>query len=186
MKLAAVVYERGQGLVTDALLAAFALRLKRAGFKLAGAVQSNDRVANRSRCDITLEDLATGRRIKASDDRGPFAKGCRLDESALEDSVGMALSSLEPETDLVVINRFGKREAQGHGFRPMIEQAVLLGVPALVGLNRAHLEAWRAFGGEEPAILPPDLGAVSNWCAANVATRGSSDGARERAPVALA
>jgi nucleoside-triphosphatase THEP1 len=150
--------------VTDALLAAFALRLKRAGFKLAGAVQSNDPVANRSRCDITLEDLATGLRIRASDNRGPLAKGCRLDESAHEDSVGMALSSLEPETDLVVINRFGKREAEGHGFRPLVEQAVLLDVPVVVGLNRAHLDAWRAFLGEEPALLPPELGAISSWC----------------------
>ncbi|MFM9845871.1 MAG: DUF2478 domain-containing protein [Hyphomicrobiaceae bacterium] len=64
MKLAAVLYEKGEGVATDALLTGFALRLKRAGFKLAGAVQSNVSVANRSRCDITLEDLAIGRRCR--------------------------------------------------------------------------------------------------------------------------
>lgn len=185
MKLAAVLYEKGEGAATDALLYGFALRLKRAGVRLAGAVQSNLPVANRSRCDITLEDLATGQRIKASDDRDRLAKGCRLDQSALEDCVGIAVSSLEPDTDLVVINRFGKCEAEGRGFRPMIEQAVLLDVPVLVGLNRAHLGSWRTFVGEEPVLLPPELRAVSSWCAVNLSNCGPDVGLRENAPVAL-
>ena len=176
MKIAAVHYEAGAGPQTDALLTGLARRFKRAGLRLAGAVQSNPAVAGRSRCDIILEDVATGRTTKASDDRGPLAKGCRLDTGALEDSVGLAVSSLRSDSDLVVINRFGKREAEGQGFRPMIEQAVLLGVPVLVGLNRAHLEAWRVFIGEEPVLLPPELAAVSSWCATNIPNRGSVAG----------
>jgi nucleoside-triphosphatase THEP1 len=177
MKLATILYERGDGEAADSLLSAFALSLRQAGFKLARAVQSNDPIANRSRCDITLEDLATGQRIKASNDRGPLAKGCRLDESALEDSVGLAASALGPETDLVVINRFGKREAEGHGFRSMIETAVCLGVPVLVALNSAHLRDWTAFVGEEPVLLRPELEAVSGWCGRVLGDRASRDGA---------
>ena len=55
MKLAAVLYDVGEGRAVDSLLASLALRLKRAGFRLAGAVQSNVAVAGTGRSDIVLE-----------------------------------------------------------------------------------------------------------------------------------
>ena len=173
MKLAAVLYDIGEGAAADALLTSLALRLRRAGFKLAGAVQSNVAVAGRRHSEIVLEDLASAGRVDVSQYRGPLARGCRLDERALEYCAGIAVSSLEPDTDLVVVNRFGKREAEGHGFRLMIEQAVVLGVPVLAGLSRAHLEAWRTFVGEEPVLLPPDMARVASWCVAKVSDRRS-------------
>jgi nucleoside-triphosphatase THEP1 len=185
MKIAAVLYDGGAGPQTDELIAELARGLRCAGFKLAGAVQSNVAIPGRSRCDIVLEDLATGRTTKTSQDHGPLARGCRLDSGALEESVGLASSSLGTETDLVIINRFGKQEAEGHGFRPMIEQAVLLGVPVIVGLNRTNLESWRAFVGGEAELLPPELCAVSSWCTANVSERSSGDGLPRCASVAL-
>jgi nucleoside-triphosphatase THEP1 len=168
MKLAAILYEMGDGLATDILLTEIAHQLRDSGLKLAGAVQSNSSAPRRSQCEMTLEDLATGRCTKASEDRGPLARGCRLDAGALEDIVGLAASSLGPDTALVIINRFGKREAEGHGFRPMIESAVLLDVPVLTAVNRAHLEPWGAFVGEEPLLLPPSREAIERWCRAFV------------------
>ncbi len=173
MKLAAVLYDIGEGAAVDTLLATLALRLRRVGFRLAGAVQSNVAALDGRRTDIVLEDLASGGRVDVSQFRGAGARGCRLDERALEYSAGIAVSSLEPEMDLVVVNRFGKREAEGHGFRLMIEQAVVIGVPVLAGLSRAHLEAWRAFLGEEPVLLPPDMARVASWCAAKVSDRNA-------------
>lgn len=173
MKLAAVLYDGGASAQTDALVVDIARRLMGAGFRLAGVVQSNVAIAGRGRCDIILEDLATGRTTNTSQDRGPLAHGCRLDSGALEEAVGLAASSLDAETDLVIINRFGKQEAEGHGFRPMIEQAVLLGVPVIVGLNCTNLESWRVFVGDEPELLPPELGAIFSWCRANCSERGA-------------
>lgn len=175
MRVAAILYDGAVGQQADELIAELARRLRCSGFKLAGAVQSNVVVTGRNRCDIMLEDLATGRTTKASQDRGPLASGCRLDAGALEDSVGLAASSLGAETDLIVINRFGKQEAEGSGFRAMIAQAVLLDVPVVVGLNRAHLDSWRDFVGEAPQLLPLELGAVTSWCAANASDRRSKD-----------
>jgi nucleoside-triphosphatase THEP1 len=164
MKLAAVIYATGTGPATDDLLARVALDLQRAGLKLAGAVQTNEPRAGTCRCDMTLEDLASGRRIAASEDRGPLAQGCRLDTGALEEVVGLVAASLRPEIDLVIVNRFGKREAEGHGFRPVIEAAVLLDIPVLVALNEAHRAAWNAFAGEETVHLPPAFDSVGRWC----------------------
>jgi nucleoside-triphosphatase THEP1 len=168
MRLVAVLYEGEESKALDQLLSETARALREDGFSLSGAVQSNVAVPNRSRCDIALEDLATGRVTMASQDRGASARGCRLDSGALEESVGLAASSLNETTDLVIINRFGRQEAEGHGFRSMIEQAVVLNIPVLVGLKRANLDSWHAFLGEVPEFLPLHIGAVMDWCASKV------------------
>jgi nucleoside-triphosphatase THEP1 len=170
MKIAAILYDGAESQRADALIAELATRLRAQGFCLAGAIQSNRAVPNRGRCDMMLEDLATGQLVKASQDRGALANGCRLDSSALEESVGLAASSLGRETDFVIINRFGKQEAEGRGFRGMIEQAVLLDVPIVVGLNRAHVDSWCHFVGDDPQLLPMDLDAVTDWCVSQFAT----------------
>lgn len=164
MRIAAILYDGTQSQRADELIAELASKLRTQGFRLAGAIQSNRAVENRNRCDIMLEDLASRQVIKASEDRGSMASGCRLDSSALEQSVGLATASVGPDTDLVIVNRFGKQEAEGRGFRALIEQAVLLDVPAVVGLNRAHVDSWCKFVGEEPQLLPMQLDAVIDWC----------------------
>ena len=165
MNIAAIVYEGDQGSTVDKLLASVSYCLRQAGWKLAGAVQSPAATRN-SRCEMTLEDLATGACIETTDTLGPSVSGCRLDTEALEDSVGLAASSLDPETKLVVVNRFGKRETEGHGFRDMIENAVSLDVPVLVGVKKIHLDAWTHFVGGEPLLLPTDVDDVLSWCEA--------------------
>jgi nucleoside-triphosphatase THEP1 len=165
MNVAAILYEGDQGSAVDALLTNVSYCLRQAGWKLTGAVQSPVATRN-SRCEMTLEDLATGACIEASDPLGPSASGCRLDTEALEDSVGLATSSLDPDTNLVVINRFGKRETEGHGFRSMIENAVALDVPVLVGLKKIHLDAWADFVGAEPVFLPRNEEEILSWCEA--------------------
>ena len=82
MNIAAIVYQGDQGTTVDTLLADVAYRLRASGWKLAGAVQAPDAPRN-SRCEMTLEDLATGACIEMSDELGPTASGCRLDTEAL-------------------------------------------------------------------------------------------------------
>lgn len=163
MNIAAIVYQGDQGAAVDTLLAHIAYDLRSNGWKLAGAVQTPDAPRN-SRCEMTLEDLATGACIEMSDELGPTASGCRLDTEALDDSVGLATSSLDPATRLVIINRFGKRETDGRGFRSMIESAVAMDVPVLVGVKQVHLDAWKHFVGDEPHVLPHDRGRILTWC----------------------
>ncbi|MCC7251961.1 DUF2478 domain-containing protein [Hyphomicrobium sp.] len=165
MHIAAVLYEGDQGATVDALLADVAYQLRGSGWKLAGVVQALG-APRKSRCEMMLEDLATGACIETTDRLGPSASGCRLDTEALEDSAGLAASALDPDTRLVVINRFGKRETEGAGFRSMIENAVVLDVPVLVGLKRMHLDAWTHFVGGEPLLLPHYRDEVLRWCEA--------------------
>lgn len=168
MKIAAIVYDAADSQLADEHITELARKLKEQGYNLAGAVQSNPAMPNRNRCDIMLEDLASGRIIKASQDRGALASGCRLDSGALEESVGLAWSAVGPEIDFIVVNRFGRQESEGRGFRSMIEQGVVMGIPVVAGLNRLHLDAWCGFVGQNPVLLPLKADAIMDWCASQV------------------
>jgi nucleoside-triphosphatase THEP1 len=164
MKLAAVCYTSDTGSLVDDVLAQAARRLKMDGLKIAGSIQWNEPVAGRRRCRMTLEDLASGRKILSSEDRGSEARGCHLDTSALEEAAVLATASLEPGIDLVIVNRFGKQEIAGRGFRQAIEAAVLLGLPVLAGVSEKNWSSWLAFAGDEAERLPVSLDAVLSWC----------------------
>lgn len=164
IRIAAVVFYASEGAHADTLLKDVADGLKSGGARLAGAVQHNTHNGDRCRCDMTLEDLTSGRLVKISEDRGPEARGCRLDSSALEEIVGLVSASLEASPDIVIINKFGKREAEGSGFRSTIEQALEAGIPVVVAVNAANIDAWNFFTGGLDVRLPPDRKAIGAWC----------------------
>lgn len=169
MKLAAICYAPGQGEAVDVLLRETAEALRARGVKLGGAIQWNRPSETHSRCDMELEDLASGRRINASD-KGRAANGCRLDAWALEDAAGLVAASITPAVDLVIVNRFGKQEATGQGFRATIEAAIANDLPVLTSLNTAHQAAFDAFTGGVADILAPDADAVRQWCSRALTT----------------
>lgn len=100
--LGAIVYSAEQSAAADAVLTSVARVLAGAEYRLAGAVQHNPSRPDRCRCDMVLEDLATGELIAISEDRGPEARGCRLNPAALEQLVGAAAASLERGADLLI------------------------------------------------------------------------------------
>jgi nucleoside-triphosphatase THEP1 len=148
----------------DAMLCDLASTLRREGVRLAGAVQHNTAQKASPCSDMVIEDLATGRQLEISTPLALAGAGCRLDPSALEDVAGLAAAGLEGDVDLVLINRFGKQEMIGQGFRALIENAVARDVPLLTALNGVHRAAWDAFATGLATELPPDLASVERWC----------------------
>ena len=163
MRLGAIRYDVRGGAAVDEVLRLSAANLKAQGFQLAGAVQINVPRAGLSRCDMTIEDLATGKLIEASD-RTRTINGCRLDAYALEDAAGLVAQSIAAETDLLIINRFGKQESLGQGFRGAIEAAALLGVPVLTSFSAANAASFEAFSAGCADILPVDCNRIAAWC----------------------
>jgi hypothetical protein len=45
--------------------------------------------------------------------------------------------ALKNGLEFVVLNKFGKLEAEGMGMRDLIAQAVCMGIPVIVGVRRA-------------------------------------------------
>lgn len=164
MKIGAVIYPAGEGGHADIILDAVASRLLSDGRKLAGAVQRNTHDGDRCRCEMTLQDLASGTLVQISEDRGAEAKGCRLDTSALEEIVGLVCASLESGAELLIVNKFGKREAEGHGFRQAIEGACTAATPVLMMVSSENKPACREYVEAAYIELPLDEEAVIAWC----------------------
>jgi len=161
----------GRG-ATDAFLAGVADRLAAQGLRLAGTVQSNIERPGRRKCDMDLRVLPDGPLVRISEDRGDLARGCILDSGALEQTVFEVQSRLAG-ADLLIVNKFGKREAEGRGLVPVIAEALALGLPVLVGVNGLNLPAFETFAGGLARGLPPDQARVVAWCQARVPQRAA-------------
>jgi nucleoside-triphosphatase THEP1 len=150
---------------TDALVAEVAERLAARGLRLAGTVQSNHERPDRRKCDMDLRVLPDGPTLRISEDRGDLARGCTLDSGALEQTVFEVERRLDG-ADILIVNKFGKREAEGRGLVPVIAEALHRGMPVLVGVNGLNLAAFLAFAGEEIEDLPTNAEAAAAWCVA--------------------
>jgi Protein of unknown function (DUF2478) len=163
MKLAYVTLQ-GRGR-TDALIAEVAALLEAEGVRLAGTVQSNHERPDRRKCDMDLRVLPDGPIVRISEDRGDLARGCTLDSGALEQTVWAVQQRLDG-AEVLIVNKFGKREAEGKGLVPIIADALERGMPVLIGVNGLNLAAFLAFVGEALTALPSDERAIADWCKA--------------------
>ncbi len=132
----------------DRALRSIALTLLEHGCRLAGLVQHNTPRPGRSRCDMVLEELASGELLGISQDRGPLARGCALDVGQLLQAMQIVRAGLVHRPDLVILNKFGKTEAEGAGFRPLIGEAIEAGLPLLIAVPWRNIESWRHFAGD--------------------------------------
>jgi hypothetical protein len=144
--LTALVYE--ESFDVGKIFAAIAEHARGAEIRVGGAMEKPAAApAPGRRCDMHLQDLATGQTIKISEERGALARGCRLDHDGLARICALVLFSL-PDCDLILLNKFGKSEAEGGGFRCIISDSLALDIPIIIGVPRRNLAAWRAFAGD--------------------------------------
>ncbi|MCB2135709.1 MAG: DUF2478 domain-containing protein [Rhodobacteraceae bacterium] len=159
-----VCEERG---AADKLLADAAHRLLAAGWPLVGAVQVNSDTDVGIPCNMDLHVIASGEVIRISQNLGPLSQGCRLDPLGLEDVVGRverALDTAAPRPRLLVVNKFGKQEIDGRGFRPVIGRALGDGMRVLTAVNPMSVEAFRGFAGELAEQVDASPEAILDWC----------------------
>lgn len=144
--------------VADRMLRSVAMLLIEKGWNLAGLVQHNTPRPGRSRCDMILEELSSGDLVGISQDRGPHARGCALDVGQLLSAMQMVRQSIRDNTDLVILNKFGKSESEGEGFRPLLAELLDLGIPVLIAVPWRNIENWRQFAGEYSVEHPVESG----------------------------
>lgn len=160
----AVVYS--DGIAADRLLADVAYRLRDDGVTVAGLVQLNTFVRDRGKCDMAVEELLSRTVFQLSEDRGPAAKGCRLDQARLAEAAGLFGEALGLRPDLVVLNKFGKIEAEGGGLRDVLGRAVALELPLIVGVPYRNLDQWRNFAGGLADECGVSAAEIADWLAA--------------------
>ena len=148
----------------DALLTQLSECLMSEGVSVAGIVQINtDRIYDH-RCDMDVQVLPSGPVLRISQSLGKHARGCRLDTSALETAIAAVERTLDHTTSLLIVNKFGKLEAEGRGFRNVIAQALSLGIPVLCGVNALNKDAFDHFCDGCAEWVDGDLDALLGWC----------------------
>lgn len=156
-----VIHDEDEG---NGRMAALARALAAQGLRLAGAVQTNlDRGADCA-CDMELTVLGTDAApIRISQSLGAGSQGCRLDADALERAAALAAGALEG-ADLALVNKFGKQEAAGRGFRDFIAAALANDTPVLIAVAPELVPAFAGFAGDYAAALTwPE---AESWCRA--------------------
>ncbi|ACA19966.1 conserved hypothetical protein [Methylobacterium sp. 4-46] len=159
----------------DAVLAEVVRRLAGAGYRVGGLLQFR-RGGTPSRCaSLFLEEIGSGRRVEIFESRGGAARGCRLTTCGLAEGAAWLAAAVAAEPELLFVNRFGRQEAEGRGLRAETA-AIVAGIPSVVPVSEALLPAWRAFAGEEDAVMPPDADRIEAWCRGRLLTRPSPSG----------
>jgi nucleoside-triphosphatase THEP1 len=178
--IAALVY--ADGVYPDRVIARAISPLRERGVAMAGAIQLEPAdLPGRHPCDLLLEDLASGEVTAIAEHRGKEARGCRLDVGLLTELAETVTASLHADAPhLLIVNKFGKIEADGGGLRGAIAEAVDLGIPVLVGVPARNLDRWRAFAGPLAVELAVEPSAITGWLEA----RGLSADAEPRAATA--
>ena len=105
----------------------------------------------------------------------PPASGCRLDLARLQQCGRRVAAALEAGADLLVVNRFGKRERDGKGLLQLIERALDADTPVVIAVSSAHFADWIKFAGGMCVKLTCDRDALDHWWR-NVSMRAAEIG----------
>jgi hypothetical protein len=143
-QLAAINYTRGFDI--DRLLIDVCAELSACGVRLGGLLQiSTGERGGNCAAGVHVVDLRTRRSFDIWQDRGPCARGCRLDEAGLAEAEVSLREAIADKVDVLVINRFGRAESLGRGLRPYFEEALEAGITVLTAVRSPYDEDWNAF-----------------------------------------
>ena len=148
---------------TDLVLERLANALGARGIRCCGTVQINSESCDAGLCVMDVRVLPDGAVLRISQDLGPQARGCRLVPTNLETEVGLVSVALSTSADLMIINKFGKHEAEERGFRNVIAEALAMDIPVLAGLNTLNQAAFETFAEGMAVQLPSDHTLLMAW-----------------------
>ena len=161
LPLAAIHFETGD---IDGFLNEIATSLDARGLRVRGALQSRGPAAGECHCtDMDLTTIGSNRTFRISQALGNGSHGCRLHPGALAECSLFIEQELEQGADLLILNRFGRGESEGRGFRDLIGKAIALDVPVLTAVRPTYAEGWAAFGAGLTCDLPMERDAVLAW-----------------------
>ena len=159
--LAAILYRPEDDV--DALLADFASARLRDGERIGGVVQRNLKDEAGRSSGMHVIDLSTGRSISICQPLGSGATACKLDPAGLAEASIAVSRAVTADAELVIVNKFSKQEAAGHGLRSEIAEAIVAGLPVLTAVPEKCLDAWREFTGDRGTILLCAPHVVEEW-----------------------
>ncbi|WP_420410997.1 DUF2478 domain-containing protein [Roseibium sp.] len=159
------------GAMIDRLFQTLFDALRQEKHPVSGVLQRRAEFGDTCCADMGLEMLSTGETIEISQPLGKESQGCRLNPGALSDITVRLTRELDSTPDLLLLNRFGKGEHDGQGFRQLIAKSLDQNIPVLTAVRPPYLDSWREFTGDLGVELPGDLEAVQSWCSSILPAR---------------
>ena len=149
------------------------LALHGTSLRVVGVIEENGPVPARGKAGY-LRTLPDGRRFDLFQDLGSGAAGCSLLAAGVVAAGAHVLAAMARPCDLVVLNKFGRLEAEeGTGLIDVFGAAMLAGIPVLTSVNPKFLGAWDRFAAPLYAVLPPHEAAIGDWLRAVTAKEGA-------------
>jgi hypothetical protein len=105
----------------------------------------------------------TGETLLLARDFDPAAKGCSLDLGRLQSAGARVADAIADGADLVIINRFGKREQSGKGLAHLIEKSLDADIPVVIAVASHRFADWIKFAGGMTVKLPCRREALDAW-----------------------
>jgi nucleoside-triphosphatase THEP1 len=144
-----------------ALFTAAIAKWRAAGLKVVGLVAETHGLPDRTCRAGFLRDVVSGKTFSIFLETPPSHTSCHLDAAGVETACQEILKQI-PESDLVVLSKFGKLEADRGGLARAFDAAIAAGKPVLTTVSEKHRDAWRDFAAD--AIdLPPEQTALDQW-----------------------
>ena len=159
--LAAILYRPEDDV--DTLLADFASALLRDGERLGGVVQRNLKDETGRSNGMHVIDLSTGRQISICQPLGSGATACKLDPGGLAEASLAVSRAIAEDAALIIVNKFSKQEAAGHGLRNELAEAIIAGGPVLTAVPEKCFDAWKEFSGDRGTTLLCARHVVEEW-----------------------
>lgn len=159
--LAAILYRPDDDV--DTLLNDFASSLLRAGERIGGIVQHNLKNETGKLIGMQVIDLARGRAISICQTLGSGAMACKLDPAGLAEASLAVTRAIADDVALIVVNKFSKQEAGGHGLRGELAEAIISGTPVLTAVPEKCIDAWTEFTGDRGTTLFCAPHVVEDW-----------------------
>jgi molybdate transport system ATP-binding protein len=159
--LAAILYRPEDDV--DALLADFASALLRDGERIGGIVQRNLKDDAGRANGMLVIDLLTGRKISICQPLGRGATACKLDPAGLAEASLAVTRAIAEDAALIIVNKFSKQEAAGHGLRSELAEAIIAGGPVLTAVPEKCLDAWKDFTGDRGTTLLCAPHVIEEW-----------------------
>jgi nucleoside-triphosphatase THEP1 len=172
--LAALVYGPEQD--PDAVLRDFAAELNGRGYRAVGMVQAGQ-CADSSLSAVLVHN---GETLLLAQDFDPGAKGCRLDIGRLQSAAERVADAMTGGADLLIVNRFGKRERDGKGLAYLIERALGADIPVVIAVSQERFAEWIKYAGGMSVKLACERPALETWWR-KVSLRGSASIVPEQA-----
>jgi len=168
--LAALVYEDDQD--PDTILRDFAAELNASGRRVVGMVQTGQ-CADSSLSAVMVH---SGEVLLLAQPATSPGGGCKLDLSRLQDAATLVAGAIETGANLVIVNRFGKRERNGKGLARVIERALDADIPVVIAVASANFADWIKFADGMSVKLPCSREALDAWWSAVSARNGGLAG----------